>query len=56
MPDADLVFLFIQQVFVPGVLVVGALVGVLFSILLVYLALLDMLDPVNAPPKGGGRP
>jgi hypothetical protein len=49
-PDADLVFQFIMQVFVPPVITVGALVAVLWSIFMVYLTILDYFEML---PKGG---
>lgn len=54
MPDADLVFEFIVQVFVPPVVAVGAFVAVLWSMLMVYQAIVEMFDILRPNPHGGG--
>lgn len=54
MPEADLVFQFVMQVFVPPVITVGALIAVLWSMLMVYDAIVEMFDILRPNPRGGG--
>jgi hypothetical protein len=54
MPDADLVFQFVLQVFVPPVTAVGALVAVLYSMLMVYDAIVEMYDILRPTPRERG--
>ena len=54
MPDADLIFEFVMQMFVPPVIAVGALVAVLWSMLMVYDAIVEMFDILRPNPRGRG--